>query len=1605
MSEGNKFRGKGRRHQKSDPPGGKEKSNENVNVKPKKDNSNHNNNSCERFVVLEYKEGSKTNFLTFKEGLTTEAQKEFGLLADMFELDAYPVPEEIPVPDAEQFSAANDPLGVKKDALRERIKERAREEEQMRRDRRKLFALMEGNISLHSRQRMERVSTFIEVWRKKDDPLALWKIIKQTHSVGQTGITVEDQQIARERYWSCHMNDNESLSNFKRRFDEIIKQLEDVGLEKPGDEELSSAFLSKLDKSRFAELRSYLKNRHLVEKMTKSDNYYDALDTASDNGSTTTATDLTRTLAGMFELASNFTVVTKNNQVHSAAVFNTTQENSNDGDNKQKNGGKKKKGNSPNNNPTEQSNKKANPEKTVPKGCCYLCKKPGHLLKFCPELEKASKAISEESKQSVNVTTSTSTKSRRTSDDDDDSMPGLSYVTIDVEDVLVTDRGVMPKYLVLLDNECSSPVFKDADLLSNIRDSDKVVRFGGILKATNDSNNEVVTSRVGDFGEFGSVHYSDMARSNVLSFAKIRDMGFQISYDQENDCFLLVGRKGYKYIFKRYGRLYGRNCRDMIGGKEDALVSTREYTNREVHDAKKAYELVKRLGYPSVHTVMRMITNGTILNCPFTVQDVVNAMTMFGPHVAAVKGKTKEHAIVPTKEVPLMKIIHENQSLEADVTFFSGLPFLISVSKPLGLTIASYLHGDAARSYLSLKNALFSHIAQYRARGFGVKSVDFDGEKGAGKLTTELQAIGVQFNALPPGTKANLVERKNQTIKEYVRAIIFGLPFKVGTLILVFLVYYAVTMMNSAPNKTGYVNTAPKELFLGRKLEYNRDFRAAFGDYCEVTVGRGTEKNSVDVSRTESAIVLLPTGGRTGAYKFLNVETLRVITADKFQILPMPKSIVDKLNDAAASKPVNIVKLHEAIGLTAPADLSRYDQNDYIQRQIKHPSTVNTDYVGNRAVNSAVANIEASIAAAAAPPSAEPPRDIESPAAAESTAAAAPREDEPPSSEAAPREDEPSATVATPSINPSPSEEVGEAGEKKPPRYNLREHRSKWNQKNVHVTDIVEEAFNTFMSGAEVMRDPKALKACFKEIFQHIKIKKTGHPIRLSEIPEEKRNEILKTFMFYKQKFFADGSLDKFKARLVADGKQQIKKEGESTSSPTVSLTSLFLVSAIAAKENRETVTIDFPGAFLFANVREIGIMVKLNKFLASVAIYIDPSLEEFVEADGCLYLVLDQALYGIIQASLRWDQKIKADLLKLGFTTNKYDSCIFNKVEGGEQITIALYVDDMKVTSKSSVLIEKLIQDLNKIYGEVQVHRGKVHSFLGMTFNYSERGKLKITMDGYIDSVLSDAEVNTSSPYPAGPNLFEIKEEDAPLNKKDSKFFHSMTMKLMYAAKRVRPDIALPVCFCATRVQSPTESDMKKLFKILRYVKGTKSYGLFFDFTGMNIQEILKAICYVDAAYGVHVDGKSHTGCIIFIGGGCIYVKSSKQKLVTKSSTEAELVALSDECTAVVWIKNFLTEQGMSVEVSIQEDNTSTIKILSKESSLSQRTRHVNVRYLWLKDNLQRKEFTLSHCRTEEMLADLLTKPLQGESFTRLRDRILNLPSADNEKEEAKAN
>jgi Reverse transcriptase (RNA-dependent DNA polymerase) len=437
----------------------------------------------------------------------------------------------------------------------------------------------------------------------------------------------------------------------------------------------------------------------------------------------------------------------------------------------------------------------------------------------------------------------------------------------------------------------------------------------------------------------------------------------------------------------------------------------------------------------------------------------------------------------------------------------------------------------------------------------------------------------------------------------------------------------------------------------------------------------------------------------------------------------------------------------------------------------------------------------------------------------------------------------------------------------------------------------------------------KAIDALVAE-FGQLREKNVLKPVDPTKLSKSEKDSALPVVNLIKEK--RDG---KIKGRTCANGSsQRTLYPREETASPTMSNEALFLSLLIDAKENRDVGIADVQGAYLNADMNDF-VLMRISGQAVKIFCTVNPEYEQYVLYDNGMAVLIVQvvkALYGCVQSALLWYNLFVSTLVELGFELNPYDPCVANCLVDGHQCTIAWYVDDMKISHVDESVVSDIIEKIESKFGKMTVARGKHHSFLGMDITFRDDATVSISMSQYIRETIEESGIiftANGAANPAKPHLFVIDADSEPLSSSRAELFHRLVAKLLYLSKRSRPDLQLAVAFLTTRVSCSTEEDWLKLRRVLLYLKGTVDLALILGATSLTKMET-----WVDAAYAVHNDMKSHTGGVVSFGRGAVISKSIKQKLNTKSSTEAELVGASDFFPTIIWARMFLAAQGVSV-------------------------------------------------------------------------------------------
>lgn len=431
----------------------------------------------------------------------------------------------------------------------------------------------------------------------------------------------------------------------------------------------------------------------------------------------------------------------------------------------------------------------------------------------------------------------------------------------------------------------------------------------------------------------------------------------------------------------------------------------------------------------------------------------------------------------------------------------------------------------------------------------------------------------------------------------------------------------------------------------------------------------------------------------------------------------------------------------------------------------------------------------------------------------------------------------------------------------------------------------------------------------------------------------------------------------KYRARLVA--KEFSQKYGENYDeifAPVVKQTTFRSLLAIASYRKMKVRHIDVKTAFLYGELDS--------------DIYLKQPEGFVVTGKEGLACKLKHSLYGLKQSARCWNLCINRILIDSGFRRGKAEPCLYVKGDADSITYILIYVDDIIVASKTDDEIDNVVRTLKSNFEITEL--GDLKLYLGIEVSL-KNGLFYLSQENYIEKILNafnleDAKISS---IPMDPGY--LKENSHNLLENNN-LYRKAIGSLLYVSNNTRPDIAVAVSILSRKISNPNDNDWTEVKRVLKYLKGTKNLKLCVG-TKSNIE--LKGFADADWA-GDTNDRKSTSGFIFKLGDAVISYASRKQTNVTLSSTEAEFVALAEASQELLWIIQLMKEFEIDlISPTIYEDNQSCLKILEDEK-ICPRSKHIDVKYYFIRDLWKSKAVLYEYCPTDSMLADILTKPLQ---------------------------
>ncbi|XP_078165548.1 uncharacterized protein LOC144560258 [Carex rostrata] len=524
---------------------------------------------------------------------------------------------------------------------------------------------------------------------------------------------------------------------------------------------------------------------------------------------------------------------------------------------------------------------------------------------------------------------------------------------------------------------------------------------------------------------------------------------------------------------------------------------------------------------------------------------------------------------------------------------------------------------------------------------------------------------------------------------------------------------------------------------------------------------------------------------------------------------------------------------------------------------------------------------------------------------------------------------------------------------KLPPRSNRGQPPKRYVPEDVVVPEKIEET----------EKDPKWVNAMNVEMEALIK----NETWEITNLPVGKKPVGCK--WVYTVKYDAKGKIERYKARLVAKGYTQTYGiDFQETFSPVAKLNSVRVILSLAANLDWPLHQFDVKNTFLHGELEE------------EIYMEIPPGYQ--TPTDTNKVCRLKKALYGLKQSPRAWFGRFCRAMKGYGYTQSDSDHTMFFKKNQGKIAVLIIYVDDMIITGDDKIEIQNLEDKLSKEFEMKNL--GGLKYFLGIEVSRNKEG-IYLSQRKYILDLLTEVGMLECKPVdtPTVPNLkLNAYSDHTPTN---IERYQRLVGKLIYLS-HTRPDIAYAVSIISQFMHSPKEEHLEAVMRIIRYLKGTAGRGIVF-----RKNSHLQVMAYSDADWaGCVMDRKSTAGYFTFLGGNLVTWKSKKQNVVTLSSAKSEYRGMVKAICELLWLKKFLTELGFEPqsEMRLLCDNKAAIDIAHNPVQ-HDRTKHVEVDRHFIKEKLDAKIISLPFVRSNQQLADVLTKPVSYKIFNDSIERL----------------
>ena len=1191
----------------------------------------------------------------------------------------------------------------------------------------------------------------------------------------------------------------------------------------------------------------------------------------------------------------------------------------------------------------------------------------------------------------------------------------------------------------VLDSMANVNVACNPDLVVHIRrtDSAGLRGIGGVTKL----------DEIGTHPLWGDVFIDRSQPYNILSLHQAQMHGFRELTSQDQQRKILSNpERGIALVFHKddndkFYKLHASKVVEYVRkvyaiGLQDVYCERRVYnaahfyTLDQQQRAQEAIRLHQAFNHPSDKALSTLLVSPSAVNIKITPIDLQNARAIYGPCPHCLEGKAQPSKGSHKSFDDALKPTEPGELLHCDIVFIKGKPRLFSVDHVSGYMMLVSMDSKKTEE---LMRAMDVTIVKYRSHHKVVHIVSTDHESvlKSDQLAMHLNGKGVKIALRIPYEHEKTAERSMRVVREKMEAKISELPYNLPSDLYDYLAQDVVQQCNHMPN----VHTTPRtphEIVTGSKFNFLTDLVCPFGVPILVIGGDTTKHQNPSNSQ---GVCLGDAPDTKGGVLTLLPNDTRPVVRRGIRGMPYSKDWITYMNEWADRKPLKpsdgpfVFKPtmeYSETGITGNAKelLRTFDASGQV---VDLPDTATHAFIDLGLTSAVLPSVDPTPPVSSTPsirtPTVGDPIVVHPSTVLQPVAASTPESPKPTLAVSRPISDVSTSTVQSdPDIVPStstgtkPARQLDQAPTRQSAR--IRERGYGYRKPDsvqflslchAYLTQIETTsgpAYAAFATGsltwheaAKTNNAAEAKEAALKELRSLTKLQSWRYLSSIADRTPSVHTKVTVPALLLKPKYDAAGGFLLWKGRLVAGGHMTDPSiyDPYERHAPTVPLEVAKMQLGLASFAKAEIEVFDIPTAYLNAQLDvDKRHLMKFPRYLSQLLVQADPAAQEFVQQDGTILVEIVRALYGLPESAKRWNQHFTNVLKAGGYQQCDSEPCLFKKgdVQSQNWSIITIYVDDCLHIFKGNKMRSELYATLIKSkLPAPTVQRLSVKlpiSYLGMLIQH-KGSYLTLSQPGYINDLLTKYPPDKKFKTPCTEDIFNpsASEFESPLV--DVTAYLSMLMQLMFLATRTRPDILTAVCALATKCKEPREADRVRLQRVIGYLAEFKDMELHCNVSDLQLH------AYFDAGWACHTDMKGHSGMVLTLGhlGFPILCKSQKQKVVTRSSTEAELVCMYSGVDLVLCYRLIGQFMGFpdKVPVPVHQDNTSSMKIATMgRGSSTSATKFMDLKFNWLKQHLESKVIALRYLSTNDMIADFFASPRIGATFRAMRRIIMGM-------------